>query len=282
MNCFFVSDLHGDEDRYRKLLGAVRKEVPTAVFLGGDFLPSGMGLFSNYSDFLEEYIAIEFSKLKKEMGEQYPKLFMIMGNDDPRVEEERVRHLENSGIWSYVHQRTLQFRGFTIIGYACVPPTPFMLKDWERYDVSRYVDPGTVSPERGYRTVDVPTNQKKYRTIAEDIEFLTANEDMTRAVCLFHSPPYRTNLDRVALDDVRVDHVPLDVHVGSIAIQRFIEQSQPLLTLHGHIHESTRIMGNWRDKIGRTHLFGGAHDGPELAIVRFDPGDLENATRELI
>jgi hypothetical protein len=35
-------------------------------------------------------------------------------------------------------------------------------------------------------------------------------------------------------------------------------------------------------RIGRTHLFSAAHDGPELALVRFDLEDPASATRELI
>ena len=79
-----------------------------------------------------------------------------------------------------------------------------------------------------------------------------------------------------------IDGVPLDVHVGSIAMKRFIEENQPLVTLHGHIHESASLTGAWREKIGRTHMFQAAHDGPELALVRFDLEDLDSATRELI
>jgi Icc-related predicted phosphoesterase len=86
----------------------------------------------------------------------------------------------------------------------------------------------------------------------------------------------------VGLDGKKIDGVPLDLHVGSIAVQRFIESRQPLLTLHGHVHESARLTGHWRDKIGNTHVFGAAHDGPELALVHFDPADLENAERELL
>ena len=52
--------------------------------------------------------------------------------------------------------------------------------------------------------------------------------------------------------------------------------------LHGHIHESPRLTGKWRQQIGRTHAFTAAHDGPELALVRFDLDDLDNATRELL
>jgi Icc-related predicted phosphoesterase len=79
-----------------------------------------------------------------------------------------------------------------------------------------------------------------------------------------------------------VDHVPLDVHVGSIAIERFLTSRQPLVSLHGHVHESARLTGCWRDKIGRCHAFTAAHDGPELALVRFDLENLERATRELL
>jgi len=35
-NCFFVSDLHGKIDRYRKLFSEIITDEPSAVFLGGD------------------------------------------------------------------------------------------------------------------------------------------------------------------------------------------------------------------------------------------------------
>jgi Icc-related predicted phosphoesterase len=79
-----------------------------------------------------------------------------------------------------------------------------------------------------------------------------------------------------------IDHVPVDIHLGSIAIRRFIEARQPLLTLHGHAHEAARVSGSWRDRIGRTRCLSAAHDGPELALVRFDLNRLDEATRELI
>ena len=105
---------------------------------------------------------------------------------------------------------------------------------------------------------------------------------MDRSIFLFHSPPYDTPLDRAALDGKFVDHAPLDVHVGSIAIRRFIEQRQPRLTMHGHVHESARITGEWITKIGRTVCVSAAHDGPELALVHLDLKNPENSTRELL
>ena len=105
---------------------------------------------------------------------------------------------------------------------------------------------------------------------------------LEHAIFLLHAPPHDTALDHAALEGKVVDHVPLDVHVGSIAIRRFIEARQPLLTLHGHVHESARITGQWRERLGRTWMFSAAHDGPELALVSFDPERLETARRELL
>ena len=78
------------------------------------------------------------------------------------------------------------------------------------------------------------------------------------------------------------EEVPIDVHVGSIAVRRFIEQRQPLLTLHGHVHEAARLTGKWKMEIGRTTCINGAHDGPELSLVSFDLESPATAIRELL
>jgi hypothetical protein len=52
--------------------------------------------------------------------------------------------------------------------------------------------------------------------------------------------------------------------------------------LHGHVHEAARLTGDWKTRLGRTLCLGAAHDGPELAIVRFDLCAPDSATRELI
>lgn len=277
---FFVSDLHGRPTRYRKLVDAVLDERPRVVLLGGDLLPFDRRWTGG--SFVTEVMQPELARLTARFGTDAPQVLLIFGNDDPRDRESEVLAGEAARLWTYLHERSVEVGGYTFTGYSFVPPTPFMLKDWERYDVSRHVDPGCVSPEHGRRTVAVDPSEVRDRTIASDLAQLARDQDQSRAVYLFHSPPYKTSLDRAALDGRMVDHVPLDVNVGSIAISRFIEDRQPLLTLHGHIHESTRLTGSWRDRIGSTHAFNGAHDGPELALIRFDLADLENATRELI
>src|SRR4030042_2539329 len=164
-----------------------------------------------------------------------------MGNDDARVEEAAVLDAAARGVWEDIHQRRVGFGEFSIYGYAYVPPTPFRLKDWERYDVARYTDPDAVSPEEGWRTYPVSEQEMKYMTIKDELHRFTGSQDLSRAIFLFHVPPYHTKLDLSARAGQMIDHVPLDCYLGSIAVRRFIEARQPLLTLHGHVHGSAML-----------------------------------------
>ena len=284
--CFIVSDLHGNVNRYHKLFTAIQSEVPQMVFLGGDLLPGGLNLAKSpeaeQQDFVKDYLIKNFLDLYKKMGNLYPGVFVILGNDDIRLEESVFQQAEKYGIWEYMHKRKGKCADYDIYGYSYIPPTPFLLKDWERYDVSRYVDPGSIAPEEGWFTTPVPEHELKFITIEDDLNKLVGSRNLSKSIFLFHAPPYKTNLDRAALDGRKIDHVSLDVHVGSIAIKRFIEKQQPLVTLHGHIHESAKITGSWQERIGNTYAFSAAHNGQELALVRFDLENLENASRKLI
>jgi Icc-related predicted phosphoesterase len=276
----FASDLHGRVDRYEKLLAAVESERPSLVFLGGDLLPFAAGGLRG--GFLIEWLAPRLVALRSQLRQAYPRVLAIFGNDDPRSEEPSLLALQAQGLLEHAHARRIELGPFAAYGYACVPPTPFRLKDWERYDVSRFVDPGSVSPEEGQRSVPADENDVRWGTIATDLERLAGSDDLSRAVFLFHAPPYASALDRAALAGLSVDHVPLDVNVGSIAIRRFIEARQPLVTLHGHVHESARLTGAWSEQIGRTLCLSAAHDGPELALVAFDLEAPAAATRRLL
>lgn len=284
--CLFASDLHGRTQRYEKLFAAIEDRRPRAVFLGGDLLPFPMAALDSRAnfpgDFVRDYLAVRLEELRRRMRRRYPTVFVILGNDDPRAEERAMDEGDARGLWYYCHERKCEFGAYVVYGYAYVPPTPFQLKDWERYDVSRYVPPGGVSPEQGRRSVEANASVVRYATIEKDLDRLAEEASLEHAVFLFHTPPHKTKLDRAATDGKFIDQVPLDLHVGSIAVRRFLESRQPLLTLHGHIHESARLTGSWRDRIGRTHAFSAAHDGPELALVTFDLTDLDSATREIL
>lgn len=56
-------------------------------------------------------------------------------------------------------------------------------------------------------------------------------------ILLSHAPPKNTKLDKVGVN----------LHVGSLAIRRFIEAKKPVLAISGHIHEARGL-----DKIGES------------------------------
>lgn len=275
LKCIFVSDLHGNTKKIQKLFEMIKKEKPDSAFIGGDILPNY--LTKNIEEFVETKLLSEIRKIKNKTT-----IFLILGNDDPRIFEDLFIKADEEKIINYMHNKTVRFNDFFVTGYSFVPPTPFNLKDWEKYDVSRYVDVGAVSPEEGLRTVNVSDDIKRYSTIAEDMDILSKNSPPEKTIFLFHSPPYKSYLDLADLEGKKVDHAPLDVHVGSITIERFIKKKKPFVTLHGHVHESPRLSGRWMQKFGSTYSFSAAHDGEELALIRFDTNDLESSTRELI
>jgi uncharacterized protein len=109
--------------------------------------------------------------------------------------------------------------------------------------------------------------------------------DPERLILVAHAPPKGTDLDQApALDaDFRVQldlGAPRLTSVGSVAVRSFIERRQPLLALHGHVHESHAIT-----ELGRTICINpGSEYGEGIlrgALVRFDRhGSV--ATRQLV
>ncbi len=210
----------------------------------------------------------------RKQTEKRIRFFVILGNDDPRKYEHLFQETDSNGLLDYAHEKTVPSDDFYVAGYSYVPPTPFQVKDWERYDVSTHVDLGSVSPEKGFRTIDVDLEVIQNSIIPQDLDELSKDAPMDRSIFLFHPPPYDTNLHRAALDRKMVDHAPLDVHIGSIAIKRFIRHQQPFLSLHGHVHESTRLTGQCKQQIGKTLSFNAAYDEADLVLIDFDTGHL--------
>lgn len=272
IKALFISDLHGSIQKYEFLFKKILTLKPAAVFIGGDllgFAAAGKDT-AGVQNFLSDYLAVELQKLRLQMNRKYPAIFAIMGNDDPKTHESELVKMTEDGILIYANERKIPFHNFTVCGYSYIPPSPYMNKDWEKYDVSMYVDVGSISPEAGFRFQPVSSDEIRYNTIKRDLQRLFDEPDLSDAICLFHSPPYQTSLDRAELDGIKIDHVPLDVHVGSIAIKEFIRNRSPYLTLHGHIHESTRLTGKWQEKIGKTICFQAAVERNEKGIILFD------------
>lgn len=261
-----ITDLHGNLSKYEKLFTFIRNHQLDAVLFGGDLMPHAFFKHKNIHDFANDYIFKNLLSIQKELKENCPEFIVILGNDDARFEESKFIEAEKKSIIKYIHNKKTEVKGYDIYGYSFIPPTPFRLKDWEKYDVSRYVDPGCVHPYEGSRTVN-PDYDPEWDNIKNDIPKLIKNNDLSKAIFLFHSPPYNTQLDIADLEGQYIDHVPLDPHVGSIAIKEFIESSQPLITFHGHVHEASQLSGKWFEQIGRTIICNGAFKGNDLSII---------------
>jgi Icc-related predicted phosphoesterase len=87
--------------------------------------------------------------------------------------------------------------------------------------------------------------QKLERTVAKV-------KNLETSVFCFHCPPYDSQIDfapklKEDLTPIYAHGKPLMVPVGSKSVRAVIEKYQPLLGLHGHIHESSGYL-----KIGRT------------------------------
>lgn len=77
-------------------------------------------------------------------------------------------------------------------------------------------------------------------------------EEPSRAILNIHVPPYESSLDTAFEVGEDLHYVmkggrPHEIPTGSPAVRQIIEETQPLLSLHGHIHESRGVT-----KIGRT------------------------------
>jgi Icc-related predicted phosphoesterase len=92
-----------------------------------------------------------------------------------------------------------------------------------------------------------PTPWHTHREMEEDSLYEVIKQqaeqirDMKNAIFNLHVPPYNSRLDDAPLLDENL--VPVDggrtyVPVGSKAVRKAIETYQPLLSLHGHVHEA--------------------------------------------
>ena len=102
------------------------------------------------------------------------------------------------------------------------------------------------TPWHSPRELDEDALYARLKRLADQVQ------DPSRAIFNLHVPPYDTGLDSASeiAEDLTLVYTggqPHDVPVGSSAVRQIIEEYQPLLSLHGHIHES-----RGEARIGRT------------------------------
>jgi Icc-related predicted phosphoesterase len=276
MRVFFATDIHGSEICWRKFLNAAAFYKADVVVLGGDVTGKMMVPITSFPGYWQvtvrgQQYRLETQQELEEIQRQirnsgsYPaivtpdELRYLSGTDgavDRRFTVEMTQSLDrwldmadgklkggqipcvlnggNDDIWeiddiieaspcvSFGEGKMLDLGGFHLVSMGWTNPTP-----WNTFR-------------------EAPEDQ-----LAAKIEAVVSEiPDMERAIFNFHAPPYGTGLDEApALDEtLRPTHGGAVMKaVGSTAVRDAIRAHQPMLSVHGHIHESRGIK-----KMGRT------------------------------
>src|SRR5262249_28217705 len=161
----YSADLHGDIHSYRSLLDLATATGAQAAIVGGDLLPHAISL-KGALDVQRQFIAEQLRPLLTWFRNRHPEIevYLLAGNDDwagaiADLDElegeglafplhERVYCLTDDGVRGRGHEGATETRFFSpsptppltpsdgvwLAGYACVPLTPFSIKDYERRD----------------------------------------------------------------------------------------------------------------------------------------------------
>lgn len=276
MKIFFATDIHGSEICWRKFLNAAAFYKADMVILGGDVTGKVMIPIVEYNGYWQvtirgetkriesrevladvqtqirnrgSYPAVvspdELHYLSEQEGEVDRRFSVEMmhsldrwldmadtklqggqigcilngGNDDIFEIDEMI---ESSPCVTFAEGKVLDLGGFSMVSMGWTNPTP-----WDTF-----------------REAPEDELAGKIEAVAQHVP------DMGRTIFNFHAPPYGTGLDDApALDEnLRPMHGGAVMKaVGSVAVRDAINEHQPLLSVHGHIHESRGVK-----KMGRT------------------------------
>ncbi|MGE0793496.1 MAG: metallophosphoesterase [Candidatus Woesearchaeota archaeon] len=241
-----TADLHGNIDQFRKLFLYAQKINAEAIFIAGDLTPKSPEKRTpkKQADFINNELIPEIKEFKKH---HISEIFIILGNDDFKANEVIMKKHDNK-LWRYVNNTIKKFKDYSVFGYTNIPLTPFKFKDWEKVDSEEihentYRKPYILKGFKSMKTDLIPTKidlDSRKNNIERDI--IKGIKNKSNLILLIHAPPYNTKLD------INKENQ----HLGSIGILNAIKKTQPVLTIHGHIHETVDMSGSFKDKIGKT------------------------------
>ncbi len=246
----YSADLHGNLLQYRKMLDyAVEREVDIVAF-GGDLTPKNPE--RRTPERQRDFIINELFPLFKEFNKQSDaELLLIMGNDDYKSNHHVFASNQDKIGYRMIDQIPYESKnGYYYIGYSYVPYSPYKWKDWEKRDLISdkgipdrpgIKEEGFLSIGDDFKPFSIYDNMFE-GSIEEDLNQITSGLNKSKLILITHVPPYNTACDLTKKG----------VHVGSEAVKKFIENEQPLLTLHGHIHETVDESGKFPEIIGAT------------------------------
>ncbi len=250
----FASDHHGDLMRMDALLKKGNGSGSPTIILGGDLFKTGWkNDGSSQEKFLREEVEPRFARYRG-------RVLTIFGNNDWRSVADRFSDLCPS-IEPFEGKFVKLDDGTILAGLSYVPPTPFMMKDWERLE--RYGPNKERGEMNGFCSKEdgpVECTLIGGRTMADEIEDLG---DIGGKVIVSHGPPHGTCADISGWKE----------HLGSMDLSKAITEMRPAAVLCGHIHEAPVSSGKAICKLGSTQIANpGSICGTLTCIIgRMDP-----------
>lgn len=280
---YFVTDVHGSDRCFRKFINAGKFYDANILILGGDITGKVIvpiisqdngtweSSYSGSTTFLKS--RAEADALAKSISDSgfYPYFTDRTKVREMNASKETVdkifKELMIEGIRGWMHLAEERLKGTGISCYIS-PGNDDILEIDEVLNSSSYV----VNPEEKVVSIDDQhemitlgyTNRTPWnspREVDEDvleqkIESMASKlKNPANAIWNIHVPPIDTPIDQAPKLDASLRPVFSGGHLamvsaGSKATRRTIEKYQPLIGLHGHIHESRGVV-----KIGRTMCF---------------------------
>jgi hypothetical protein len=278
---FFATDIHGSDRCFGKFLSAAKVYKANVLILGGDItgkmivpiLKEADGSYRVYFLGKEQKLLNE-KELRTVMGiikavGYYPHITDEAGLEEMVGDPHKVRAMfqqmmtESVGNWIRQAQERLKGSGVKCFISAGNDDEWYIdsvlnLSEYVEYPEGKVVKLDDVHEMAscGYTNMtpwkcprDIPESE-----LGAKIEGILARvEDKSNCILNFHCPPYGTVIDMAPkltenLEPVLQPGGGMELaSVGSTSIREAIEKYQPLLGLHGHIHEAKGVA-----KIGRT------------------------------
>ena len=277
---FFATDVHGSDICWKKFIAAGDFYKANLIILGGDMTGKALVPIIGEKDgtctvdFQDNRIVLkkpeEVPKLEKRISDRgyYPiqiERSLLDGFSAEKATEwssETFGKLMLERVRTWLNYADKKLKNSGVGCYVC-PGNDDMLKIDEIIRESESVSSAeskVIQVGGAYEMLSTgwstPTPWKTYRECSEEelakkIANMTDQlQDPAKSIFNLHDPPHGSHLDEAP--DLTED---LDLKgggritksVGSVAVRQAIEKHQPLLGLHGHIHESKGVT-----KIGRT------------------------------
>ena len=285
---FFATDIHGSETCFRKFLNAAVAYDCRAIILGGDITGKQLVPIVRHPDgwevseggvarVMETEEARDEAARRARASGGYPAFFTVEERErlvtDRAYREERFLEaiLDVMRAWADLAVERLQPLGIECVinlGNDDDPEVARALREssWVRFaedDVYDLNGVEVVSWGWSNRTPwNSPREQDEDELEASIMAAAAKARDPEHAIFNLHCPPYNSGLDiaPAVTDDFKVQTrggTPMTIPVGSTAVRRVIEQVQPLVGLHGHVHDSRGAC-----KLGRTLCINPGSDYP--------------------